>query len=201
MVAEYSTARKQTEIFCFLLALFFGHPPQIPSFFSFLGAPLAKLDIGSNRIEDAGAQRFAQVLTHNSTLSSLNISDNEITYVGARAIAASLCANVTLTHLDMSENDVETKPMLDMLRVNTALLHLYHDDGNSLELNNLLERNFNMCHAAKQAVLCLLARRKFRKTEMQEIGKLDPSIFLVIAKMVWSTRQEKAWLGLVLRAP
>jgi Ran GTPase-activating protein (RanGAP) involved in mRNA processing and transport len=162
-------------------------------------ARLVKLDIGRNQIEDVGAQCLAEVLVHNSTLSWLNISRNRITTVGAHAIAASLRVNETLTHLDMCQNGVESEPLLSMLYDNTALLQLYYENGNSPELNNLLERNFNMRYVAKRAALSFLACHKFYRIDMH-LRSLHRDTVVVIAKMIWSTRKDKAWLELALRS-
>ena len=161
---------------------------------------LKTLIMNRNDVGDEGASFLGQALSKNSTLASLNLSSAGISGVGAGHIATALRDNnKALTLLDIGNNPLAEghEALLKMLQENTRLRYLCFDRGNSDELNSFLERNLNAVAATKDAVMCLLACRKFRREEFA-LGTLYMNTIMQIARYVWATRGDEEWVKAVI---
>lgn len=154
--------------------------------------------LGYNEIGDIGTSYLGKALKQNKSLEKLVLPQNGITEEGARTLASDLCWNRCLTILDVSDNGHIGHVMLKMLEVNSAILQLYYDYGNSKNLNRLLERNFNSRHAARRAVYCFLWCFEKNRASMS-LGQLNKLTIKKIAQLIWSTRKDQEWLEAVIK--
>jgi Leucine-rich repeat (LRR) protein len=99
-----------------------------PQFSSFQDnkVKLTILNIGSNKIGDAGANAISELLKR-SNLTELDISNNKIGYTGAIAIAKAMEKHLSLTKLDISNNYISNfgvEEIAKALQINTTLKEL-----------------------------------------------------------------------------
>jgi Leucine-rich repeat (LRR) protein len=163
---------------------------------------LKTLSLGYNHLGDEGCVSIAEVIASCRGLISLSLAGNEISPIGAKHLAARLSRQAgSLTLLDLSDNPIEGSDvhLLTMLGLNTKLLDLYFDHGNSAELNGLLERNFALITATQRAVLCFLACARLRRREFS-LAALHHDTVLHIARLVWASRGDPDWLGAMILA-
>ncbi|XP_029824032.2 NLR family CARD domain-containing protein 3-like [Ixodes scapularis] len=107
------------------------------------------LKIEFNMVGIRGAQRFAELLTKNKTLSSVSLFKTKLKDKGAVAIAGALATNDTLQHLMMGGNSIGltgAKALASSLEANSSLLTLDLRDNNlgtcgAISLANVLPRN------------------------------------------------------------
>ncbi|CAH3184561.1 unnamed protein product, partial [Porites lobata] len=71
-----------------------------------VSSSLTRLDLGCNRIGDAGASSLSQTLTANSSLTSLDLGDNRIGDAGASSLSQALTVSSSLTRLDLGCNRI-----------------------------------------------------------------------------------------------
>ncbi|KAM7315848.1 NLR family CARD domain-containing protein 3-like [Ixodes scapularis] len=91
------------------------------------------LKIEFNMVGIRGAQRFAELLTKNKTLSSVSLFKTKLKDKGAVAIAGALATNDTLQHLMMGGNSIGltgAKALASSLEANSSLLTLDLRDNN-----------------------------------------------------------------------
>jgi len=87
---------------------------------------LINLDLANKGITDTQTLKIASALEQNSVLQKFNLNQNHITNFGAQALVNSLQNNVTIKNLSLEENLVFGET--------------------SLELDEILNRNFNFPH-------------------------------------------------------
>ncbi len=168
---------------------------------------LTSLNLNGNGFGSEGARAIGLSLCHNVCLSTLLLSKCRCGSVGAQYIASGLRDNKTLSTLEFGGNCVDDEDMYnahferdtrqffsEMLRTNTYLVRLYYEGCNAEELRRPLHRNETMRSAARDAALCFVACRKFRRSECGRLGVLNEHTFLTIAKLVWASRGDtNAW--------
>eukprot|EP00808_Paulinella_micropora_P032207 g17400.t1 len=67
---------------------------------------LREINLGWNKIGDAGAQAIGEALKVNKTVINIALVSNRIGHAGAKAIGAALQVNNTLTSLELSSNNI-----------------------------------------------------------------------------------------------
>ena len=91
--------------------------------------------------------------------------------------------------------------MLEALKVNVSLTTLdirFTGIGQGLaqEASNLLERNKSMSRAVRSAVLFVIGIRRGHNLEgMGGFGHLPRDVVFMIAKRVWASRGDHAWIA------
>ena len=108
----------------------------------------AKLYLGNNNIDDAGAAALAGALEKNTVLTKIYLGGNTIDDAGATALAGALGKNTKLTRLGLHYNnigDAGATALAAALEKNTVLTEL------GLHYNNIGD--------AGTAALCLLRKR------------------------------------------
>ena len=165
---------------------------------------LKTLYLDSNELGDIGIAAISSALMSNSSLTALSVKYNEFSAAGAIALASALRHNRGLVSLDLGDNpnmesdarqEEASSCLLRMVEGNARLLHLSFDTvgSSSLTLNMLLERNYKCRLAARDAALCFVACRQFRKAEFL-LGTVPVPIIVTIARMVWHSRGDEEWL-------
>lgn len=94
-----------------------------------IAASLEVLDVGGNRIGDAGVQDLAVEFKFNTTLNGLNLYDNMIGDPGAKDLAVVLKVNITLTTRYLGINIFGDPRLVVLLKVNTILTTLDLDNN------------------------------------------------------------------------
>ena len=85
---------------------------------------LLRLNLGNNRLGDAGAESIAAGLAVNTGLRTLNLAHNRVGPLGAAALAQALQVNRVLTSLDLDLNRLHDEGAVQLapaLRVNDVL--------------------------------------------------------------------------------
>lgn len=85
-----------------------------------------KLDLGANRITDAGVTELQALLPH---LAELDLSDNAVTDLGARGLLSALPGSA-LYDLDLDRNQIQSTELLTQLRSST------NRDGNRIDVDS-----------------------------------------------------------------
>jgi Leucine Rich repeat len=180
---------------------------------------LTLLYLGNNQIGEVGAQALADALRTNTTLTTLGLGMNDIGDVGAQALAGALRANKTLTSLGLDFNHIRcagAQALADALLVNTTLTTLYLGgnqlgavakaalaraiimsgrrenirvdivDQQALDAAAATAIKHENCRAAVDLLL-----RAWRSIPNPSAGK---DIRQAIARRVWATRDDDAWL-------
>ncbi|KAM7284016.1 hypothetical protein ISCGN_001119 [Ixodes scapularis] len=110
---------------------------------------VTSLSIESNVVGIRGAQRFAELLKKNKTLSRVSLYNTKLKDKGAVAIAGALATNDTLQHLNMGGNSIGltgAKALASSLEANSSLLTLNLQNNNlgtcgAISLADVLPRN------------------------------------------------------------
>ena len=79
---------------------------------------------------DAGAERLAEGLKNNSSLTSLDFSDNKVGAAGAGWLVEAFTTNSTLTTLDLTDNKMGEDGagrLAEALATNSSLTRVYFD--------------------------------------------------------------------------
>ncbi|KAK3267050.1 hypothetical protein CYMTET_24366, partial [Cymbomonas tetramitiformis] len=104
-----------------------AHVNHLCSSLSSKNQSLAELEIGANRIGDAGALAIGEMLENNVTLTRIDMTWNNFKGPGAAGLAAGLRLNAQLQALNLSWNGLDNEGGIyfgEMLKVNCTLREL-----------------------------------------------------------------------------
>lgn len=143
---------------------------------------LTRLALHFNHIRNQGAAIIASVLEKNtSSLKHLDIRHNWIDARGMAALAQALEHNTTLECLDLEDNTCLPQPT-------------------RLRIEALLERNRQGIEAVRSAIYYVLGIRRPHPLDpdggMGVLGRLPKPVVHLIARAVWETRGQMAWVTL-----
>ena len=143
---------------------------------------------------------MAKALASNASVRELDLSENKIGPEGAAAVAKALASNESVIELNLGGNGIGpdgAAALAKALECNASILTLEMDHQLNALMAPLLERNKQAVRARRDATLCLIAARKFRRADCATtLGLLDKNVVLLIARALYDgTRSDVCWCG------